>query len=549
LILDTRSNRLRYDYSKVDFADLLNRGLSIEPPASSIERPGLRDGQNSESKKLFYIERLEGGPMCGIVGVISNNGRTVVGDLGNGAHFLQHRGPAYAGLFVFDPVRRRVSIEKGEGLADDIFKPLAHLRGDLGIAHTRYKTFGGGGTDNAQPFFDPMVAIALAHNGHITNVPQIEDELRNRSQTLAADCDGEALLRVFSLWLEHHRGLDPTAGEKELFFRTVEECQKRVTGAYSTVMATKHGLCAFRDPHGFRPMVLGRRRRNGREAVMIASETLALEQNGFEVEEHVPHGAALFIDRDLEIEERIVVQRDPRPCAFELIYFADVESKMMGDNIRSFRWRAGRTLAMYLLDEQPDLVREIDLVVPIPHSPIPGAEAFARKLEKELDSTALQYATPVSKYRYGGRIFMEETQEARDEAAMLDFRVDAKAVEGRTIFLVDDSIVRGTNATRIVRAFRAAGAKKVYFGTLWPMVIDSCFQGINTPTQNELIGARFNGDVEEVRVELGVDALYYMPEETFVEHVIKSAPACMACTNGKRAVKFEHSGSVLPPSG
>jgi amidophosphoribosyltransferase len=230
-----------------------------------------------------------------------------------------------------------------------------------------------------------------------------------------------------------------------------------------------------------------------------------------------------------------------------LIYFADVESKMMGDKIRSYRWRAGRTLAMHLMEIAPDLVSEIDLVVPIPHSPIPGAEAFAQKLEKEIDNSALQYATPVSKYRYGGRIFMEETQEARDEAAMLDFRVDAKAVEGRTIFVVDDSIVRGTNATRIVRAFRAAGAKAIYFGTLWPMVIDSCFQGINTPTQNELIGARFNGDVEEVRSELGVDRLFFMPEEVFVEHVIKGAPACMACTTGKRAVKFEHSGTVLPP--
>jgi amidophosphoribosyltransferase len=485
--------------------------------------------------------------MCGIVGVISKNGRPGVGALGNGAHFLQHRGPAYAGLFVLDPSQRSASLEKGEGLADDIFKPLGHLRGDLGIAHTRYKTYGGGGTNNAQPFYDPMLTMALAHNGHITNVPQIEGELESRSQGLAADCDGEALLRVLSLWIEHHRREDPAAEEKELLFKAVAEAQRRVTGAFSAVVATKSGLFAFRDSHGFRPMVIGRRHHNGREAVMVASETLALEQNGFDVEEEVPHGAALFIGRDLEIDERIVVQRDPRPCAFELIYFADVESRMMGDKIRSFRWRAGRTLAMHLLDQAPDLVREIDLVVPIPHSPIPGAEAFAQKLEKELETSALQYATPVSKYRYGGRIFMEETQAARDEAALLDFRVDSKAVEGRTIFLVDDSIVRGTNANRIVRAFRTAGAKKIYFGTLWPMVIDSCFQGINTPTQNELIGARFNGDVEEVRVELGVDALYYMPEEVFVEQVIKSAPACMSCTNGKRAVKFESSGTILPP--
>ena len=485
--------------------------------------------------------------MCGIVGVISKDGRSVVGDLGNGSHFLQHRGPAYAGLFVIDPVHRTASLEKGEGLADDIFKPLVHLQGDIGIAHTRYKTFGGGGADNAQPFFDPLAGMAIAHNGHITNVQQIESELADRNQALNATCDADALLRLVSLWFEHHRGLDPDAEEKEIVFRAIEEAQNRITGAYSAVLATPAGLYAFRDPHGFRPMVLGRRTRVGREAVMIASETLALEQNGFEVVEHVTHGAALFIDRDLEIEERVLVQRDPRPCAFELIYFADVESKMMGDKIRSYRWRAGRVLAMHLMEIAPEVASEIDLVVPIPHSPIPGAEAFAQKLEKEIDNSALQYATPVSKYRYGGRIFMEETQEARDEAAMLDFRVDDKAVEGRTIFVVDDSIVRGTNATRIVRAFRAAGAKAIYFGTLWPMVIDSCFQGINTPTQNELIGARFNGDVGEVRSELGVDRLFYMPEEVFVEHVIKSAPACLACTTGKRAVKFEHSGPVLPP--
>lgn len=485
--------------------------------------------------------------MCGIVGVISSGGRSVVPDLGNGAHFLQHRGPAYAGLFVFDPASRRAFLEKGEGLADDIFKQLTHIEGDLGIAHTRYKTHGGGGTNNAQPFFDPLTSLALAHNGHITNVAQIEAELSDRGQNLTSSCDAEGLLRVISLWVEHFRAQDPGAEEKEIVFRVIEEVQQRLTGAYSVVLATVNGLYAFRDPHGFRPMVLGRRERPGREGVMIASETLSLEQNGFEVVEHVPHGAALFIDRDLVIEERILVQRDPRPCAFELIYFADVESKMMGDNIRSYRWRAGRTLAMHIIEIAPEIVSEIDLVVPIPHSPIPGAEAFAQKLEKELESSALQYATPVSKYRYGGRIFMEETQEARDEAAMLDFRVDAKAVEGRNIFLVDDSIVRGTNASRIVRAFRAAGAKKIFFGTLWPMVIDSCFQGINTPTQNELIGARFNGDTEEVRMELGVDALYYLPEEVFIEHVIKSVPACMACTSGKRAVKFEHSGPVLPP--
>jgi len=483
--------------------------------------------------------------MCGIVGVISENGRPVVRDLANGAHFLQHRGPAYAGLFVFDAEHHSTALKKGEGLADDIFKPHGDILGDLGIAHTRYKTYGSGGVVNAQPFFDPFTGIALAHNGHITNAEQIGAELDRHGQALANHCDAEPLLRTLGLWFEHFRRIEPGVPEPELMFRAIAEVQHRVTGAYSAVAVTPNGMYAFRDPHGFRPMVLGRREQPA--AVMIASETLALEQNGFDVVEHVPYGAALHVDHSLEVEERVQVQKDPRPCAFELIYFADVESSMMGDSVRSFRWRAGRALAVHLAEVAPELVPQIDLVVPIPHSPIPGAEAFAQKIEKEINGGAIQYATPVSKYRYGGRIFMEETQKERDKAAMLDFRVDAKAVSGRNIFLVDDSIVRGTNATRIVRALRSAGAGKIFFGTLWPAVIDSCFQGINTPTQSELIAARFAGDSKEIATELGVDALHYLPIEVFQEMVIKGAPACMACTTGQRAVKFEHAGDVLPP--
>ncbi len=486
--------------------------------------------------------------MCGIVGVISSEGRPVIGDLANGAHFLQHRGPAYAGLFVWDPARRSFTLEKGEGLADDIFKPLGVIDGDLGVAHTRYKTFGSGGIRNAQPFFDAYGSIALAHNGHITNVPQIVAELEARGQAPGAECDAEPLLRVLALWFEHFRKLDPSAEERAGMFRAIAEVQQRVTGAYSAVVATTEALYAFRDPHGFRPMVLGVRETTTSGAVMVTSETLALEQTGYRVLEEVEPGVALRIGRDLEIERHELVVREPMPCAFELIYFADVESRMMGDSIRSHRWRAGRALALYLLERDPELAAKIDLVLPIPHSPIPGAEAFARKLETELDATALAYATPVSKYRYGGRIFMEETQAARDEAAMLDFRVDAKTVEGKHLFVVDDSIVRGTNAKRVVRALRAAGAASIAFGALWPMVIDSCFQGINTPTQSELIGARFNADEEEVRRELGVDALFYLPVDVFREKVLKGRPACMACATGRRAVKFEFSGRVLPES-
>ncbi len=485
--------------------------------------------------------------MCGIVGVISAGYEDVIHDLANGAHFLQHRGPAYAGLFAWDSAARSARLIKGEGLADDIFAAETDLRGDLGVAHTRYKTFGSGGKENAQPFVDYFASLALAHNGHITNTTQIEEKLKERGQVLEAECDAEPLLRVLALWFEHFRKLDERAAEHEIMFRAIREVQQRVTGAYSVVVASPGALYAFCDPHGFRPMVLGRRRGEGREAWMVASETIALEQNGFEIVEEASPGMAWYINREMDCERRELLALEARPCAFELIYFADVESRMMGDAIRSHRWRAGRGLALYLADAAPEILSEIDLVIPIPHSPIPGAEAFAQKIQEMIPESRLQYVTPVSKYRYGGRIFMAETQKARDEAAMLDFRVDEKTLAGRNVFVIDDSIVRGTNASRIVRALRAAGVAKIYFGVLWPMVIDSCFQGINTPTQSELIGARFNGDVDEVRRELGVDELYYLPIDRFRELVLKGKPACMACATGHRAVKFECAGDILPP--
>jgi amidophosphoribosyltransferase len=481
--------------------------------------------------------------MCGIVGVIGQGGASVFRELANGTHFLQHRGQAYAGMFVLDPVRRSFRLEKGEGLADDIFKRLGHTAGDLGLAHTRYKTIGRGGRDNAQPFYDGYSGIALAHNGHITNISQIERELAARGQELGSDCDAEPLLRVLALWKDHYEAADRSAPEHELMFRAVREVQERVMGAFSAVVATRRGMYAFRDPHGFRPMVLGRKA--GR-FVMVASESISLEQNGYEAVEEVAPGAALYIDRELRIDSRILHSAEPRPCAFELVYFADVASRMGGDRVRTYRWRAGKALAEHVLATAPEIVADLDVVVPIPHSPIPGAEAFALELEKTADGHAVQYATSVSKYRFGGRIFMEENQEARNQAAMLDFRVDARAMEGKSVFLVDDSIVRGTNAVRIVAALRSAGARKVYLGTLWPMVIDSCFQGIDTPTQTELIAARFAGSVEDVRDAIGVDRLFYLPEPVFRSRVIKDAPACMACVTGRRAVRFAFPGEVLP---
>jgi amidophosphoribosyltransferase len=471
--------------------------------------------------------------MCGIVGVV---GERVMHDLGNATHFLQHRGPGYGGFFLWDPRKRVTHFERGEGLADDVFKPFADLEGNVGVSHTRYKTHGNGGRENAQPFFDPFRKMALGQNGHLTNVDQIADELAARGERLTSSCDGEALLRVLSAWYETL----PNAAPEHAMLEAISQTQRRVKGAFSVVVARPEGLYAFKDPHGFRPLVIGRKE----GSVMAASETLALEQNGYAIVQELAHGEAAFIDNNLEIKTTTLHQREPMPCAFELIYFADVESKMLGKPNRHHRWEAGRTLAALVAEQDPELLSTVDLVVPIPNSPIPGAEAFAQYVNKHGGS--VQYATPVSKYRYGRRIFMGETQEEREAAGELDFRLDEKAVRGKNIFLIDDSIVRGTNSRIIVKALREAGAGKVYFGTLWPTVITGCQMGINTPTTRELIGGRYSGDQAEIQQELGVDALFYMPEDRFRENVLHNQPACMACTTSKRAVSLAYAGNVLP---
>lgn len=478
--------------------------------------------------------------MCGIVGVLSSDGSPIVRLLNNGAKFVQHRGPNYAGFGIFDEATHEIRIGKQQGEASALFAEHLNLTGDLGIAHTRYTTIGEGGKKNAQPIWDKLTNFVLAHNGHITNTAQIAREFAERGRHFQTDNDAEPLAWTLGAWYRHFRNEDPSRGHQEAMFKAITEVQRRVTGAFSAVVATWEGLYAFRDPHGFRPMSRGFRESDGVRHFMVASETLPLEKNCFTHDAEVPRGGAFFLNREVELDERVLLEGEARPCAFETMYFAQPDSYMFGKAIRSLRWRAGVSLAQYIKEISPGLLDKADIVVPVPRSALKGAEAFAKE-------AGLDYSTAIEKYDYGGRTFLEESQARREEAAALLFEIDQQSVEGKSVFVIDDSIVRGTNSRRLVAKLYEAGAQAVYFGSLWPMVIDSCFQGIDTPDRKRLIGFRNAKDPEVIAKEIGAAQVFYLPSERFRKDVLKDAPACMACVEGQPATPFSYAGSVLPP--
>lgn len=485
--------------------------------------------------------------MCGINGVIADH--DVLADLIHGAQLLEHRGPAAAGLFLYNELERRSTLVKGEGSVETVFRDLlrrgrglehrlSRPSGTIGISHVRYETSGIGSDDEAHPFVDEYSGMALCFNGNLTNHEQIREELHAREQELTTPCDAEALLRTLSLWTEHYEAHGQQ--RPDAVFSAIGEVQQRVQGAFTAAVASKDGLYAFKDKHGFWDALLGRRESAEGTAYMVASESIALESLGFTVEKELARGSAIHISPDLHREERTLHQANALPCAFNKIYLGDPDSAVEGEHLRTYRWRAGLTLARRVAALDPTAIAETDMVVAIPSSPIPGAAAFAKELGLDMSSAL---TTP----RYLVRTFLYGTQAMRDLSTKLKFRLDERAVRDKNVFLIDDSIIRGTVSRRVVGMLRDAGAQHIYFGSLWPVVIESCGKGIDTPKRERLLGAQYGGDVEAMRSHIGVDGLYCNTIDDFRQGVLKGAPACMACTDGSRHAALRYAGTVLPP--
>ena len=433
--------------------------------------------------------------MCGIVGIVGN--QNVAGQLYDGLTVLQHRGQDAAGIATADGTRLRV--HKDNGLVRDVFNPkaMSTLEGRVGIAHCRYPTAGSEGLDEAQPFYvNSPYGIALAHNGNLINTEALrQDVFAEDRRNINTDSDSEVLLNVFAHELDRQRTLSP-----ETAIRAVAGVHRRVKGGYAVVSVVLGlGLVAFRDPHGIRPLVLGKREHNEGTEYIVASESAALDILGFQRVRDVQPGEAIVITARGELFAEICAEpQQHAPCIFEYVYFARPDSMIDNVSVHKARMRMGVTLGEKILRLRPE--HEIDVVIPIPDTSRDAALEIANTL-------GVKYREGFIKNRYVGRTFIMPGQGERVKSVRRKLNPIPLEFRNRVVLLVDDSIVRGTTSQQIVQMARDAGAKKVYLASAAPPVRFPNVYGIDMPSPEELVA---HGRTEqEVQDLLGCDWLIY----------------------------------------
>ncbi|CAA0107407.1 Amidophosphoribosyltransferase [BD1-7 clade bacterium] len=442
--------------------------------------------------------------MCGIVGIVANN--NVNQELYDALTVLQHRGQDAAGIVTSE--NGVFNQRKANGLVRDVFR-TRHMRvltGNTGIGHVRYPTAGSSSPALAQPFYvNSPYGITLAHNGNLTNVNQLKEELfREDLRHVNTTSDSEVLLNVFANELQRLGKLRPTADD---IFSAVEAVHRRCRGGYAVVaMISGYGLVSFRDPYGVRPVVFGEREAAGGTEYMVASESVALDVAGFKVTRDIAPGEAVYVDQEgtlhtkqcSEISENV-------PCIFEHVYFARPDSIMDGISVYKTRKRMGQHLAEKILRERPD--HDIDVVIPIPDTSRVSAQQLAYTL-------GAKFREGLMKNRYIGRTFIMPGQQMREKSVRQKLNAIGLEFAGKNVLLVDDSIVRGTTCHQIIDMAREAGANKVYFASAAPAVKYPNVYGIDMPVASELIAHGRTDD--EVCEKIGADWLIYQDLEDLV---------------------------------
>jgi len=434
--------------------------------------------------------------MCGIVGTLS---ATPVNQLIYDALLLlQHRGQDAAGIVTMQG--QKCFMHKARGMVRDVFRTrnMRALPGNVGLGQVRYPTAGNAySEEEAQPFYvNAPFGIVLVHNGNLTNAHALKDELFAIDRRhINTESDTEVLINVLAHELEM-AARDLPLTPKEIF-AAVRAVQKRIKGSYAVIaLIAGHGILAFRDPFGIRPLCFGRAA-NG--DFMVASESVALEGTGHQLERDVAPGEALFIDMSGQLHtEQCNDHPSLNPCMFEFVYLARPDSVMDGISVYQARLNMGETLAQRVISTMPPT--DIDVVIPIPESSRPSAMQLAHRIGKP-------YREGFVKNRYVGRTFIMPGQGARKKSVRQKLNAIGVEFKDRNVLLVDDSIVRGTTSKEIVQMARDAGARKVYLASAAPPVRFPNVYGIDMPTQEELIA--HGRSIEEVRQYIGADALIY----------------------------------------
>ncbi len=437
--------------------------------------------------------------MCGIVGVIS---KAPVNQLIYDALLLlQHRGQDAAGIVTMQGTK--CFMHKARGMVRDVFRTrnMRALSGTVGLGQVRYPTAGNAySEEEAQPFYvNAPFGIVLVHNGNLTNAQALKKELFDIDRRhINTESDSEVLINILAHELEQAaRDLPLTPDE---VFRAVSAVHQRIKGSYAVVaLIAGHGLLAFRDPYGIRPLCYGESTTPDNREVMVASESVAVEGTGHHLVRDVAPGEAIFIDLEGRIHARQCADHPSlNPCMFEYVYLARPDSIMDGVSVYQARLNLGETLAQRVISTMPP--SEIDVVIPIPESSRPSAMQLAQKLGKP-------YREGFVKNRYVGRTFIMPGQGVRKKSVRQKLNAIGVEFRGRNVLLVDDSIVRGTTSKEIVQMAREAGARKVYMASAAPPVRFPNVYGIDMPTTDELIA--HNRSIEEICEFIGADALIY----------------------------------------
>ena len=453
--------------------------------------------------------------MCGIVGIVGH--RSVNQQMYDALTVLQHRGQDAAGMVISDG--KKLHLRKGNGLVRDVFQQhhMQRLAGNIGIGHVRYPTAGSSSSAEAQPMYvNSPYGIMLAHNGNLTNAESLQADLfREDLRHVNTDSDTEVLLNVFAHELQSQRAHSP---EADHVFTAVEGVHRRCKGAYAVVaMIVGCGVVAFRDVHGIRPLVFGRRESDQGHEFMIASESVALDILGFELIRDVAPGEAVFISNDGELHTRVCAgETKLTPCIFEYVYLARPDSIIDRVSVYKSRLRMGQYLAERVLERFPSNDHDIDVIVPIPDTGRTAALPLAHQLN-------VKYREGFIKNRYIGRTFIMPGQSQRRESVRQKLNAIDLEFRGKNVLLVDDSIVRGTTITQIIQLARDAGAKKVYIASAAPAIRFPNVYGIDMPTSVEFVA--YNRTEEQICQAIGADFLIYQRIEDLIESAKEGNPA------------------------
>ncbi len=441
--------------------------------------------------------------MCGIVGVLS--AQPVNQLIYDALLLLQHRGQDAAGIVTMQGTK--CFMHKARGMVRDVFRTrnMRALPGLVGLGQVRYPTAGNAySEEEAQPFYvNAPYGIVLVHNGNLTNAAALKDELFAVDRRhINTGSDTEVLINVLAHELESAARDLPLSAEA--VFRAVSAVHRRLKGSYAVVaLIAGHGLLAFRDPYGIRPLCFGRSAAAGQADVMVASESVALEGTGFRLERDVLPGEALFIDLNGQVHAQQCAQRPQlHPCIFEYVYLARPDSVIDGISVYQARLNMGETLAQRVISTMPP--SQIDVVIPIPESSRPSAMQLAHRIGKP-------YREGFVKNRYVGRTFIMPGQSVRRRSVRQKLNAIGMEFKDRNVLLVDDSIVRGNTSREIVQMAREAGARQVYMASAAPPVRFPNVYGIDMPTEQELVA--HGRSLEEIRAFIGADALIYQDVE------------------------------------